>query len=482
MRNRNDMNHKYSNPLIDRYASKEMSFIFSNDNKFQTWRRCWIALAQAEKEVGLSISEEQLAEMREHIEDIDYEKVAIYEKKFRHDVMAHLHHFGDLCPSAKPIMHLGATSCFVGDNTDIIVLKQAIELLLPKLASLIKELSLFAQEWKAQPTLGFTHYQPAQLTTVGKRACLWISDLLSDLRNLERCLSDLRFRGVKGTTGTQASFMALFHGDGEKVEALDKRVTELMGMDSRLIICGQTYSRKVDSDILNALASLGGSIHKWATDLRLLANLKELEEPFGKSQIGSSAMAYKRNPMRSERACALSRFLINQASNALHTHAVQWMERSLDDSAIRRLSLGQSFLAADAIIDIMRNVSSGLIVYPAVIERRIASELPFMATENIIMAMVEEGGDRQDVHEVIRKHSMDASYQVKALGKENDLLKRIKEDQYFLPIHQQLDRLLEPSSFVGRAPNQVEQFIEIEVSSALLKWKDASQVSRELSV
>ena len=476
------MNHQYSNPLIDRYASKEMSFIFSNDNKFQTWRRCWIALAQAEKEAGLSISEEQLTEMRTHLEDIDYEQVAFYERKFRHDVMAHLHHFGDLCPSAKPIMHLGATSCFVGDNTDILVLKQALELLLPKLASLIQALSLFAEEWKSQPTLGFTHYQPAQLTTVGKRTCLWIADLLSDLRNLERCLSDLRFRGVKGTTGTQASFLALFHGDGEKVEALDERVTELMGMDSRLIICGQTYSRKVDSDILNALASLGGSIHKWATDLRLLANLKELEEPFGKSQIGSSAMAYKRNPMRSERACALSRFLINQASNGLHTHAVQWMERSLDDSAIRRLSLGQSFLAADAIIDIMRNVSSGLIVYPAVIERRIASELPFMATENIIMAMVEKGGDRQDVHEVIRTHSMEASYQVKALGKENDLLQRIKEDQYFSPIHQELDRLLEPKSFVGLAPRQVEQFIEIEVTSAILKWKDSMQTSRELTV
>ena len=476
------MNDNYSNPLIERYASTEMSFIFSNDNKFQTWRRCWIALARAQQELGLAITDQQLDDMKHRLRDIDYEQVSLYEKKFRHDVMAHLHHFGDLCPSAKPIMHLGATSCFVGDNTDILVLKQALELLLTKVASLIKRLKNFSREWANQPTLGFTHYQPAQLTTVGKRACLWLSDLLADLRNLERCFSDLRFRGVKGTTGTQASFLALFEGDHGKVEQLDQRVTELMGMESRLIICGQTYSRKVDADILNALASFGSSVHKWATDLRLLANLKEIEEPFGKNQIGSSAMAYKRNPMRSERACALSRFLINQATSALQTHAVQWMERSLDDSAIRRLILGQSFLAADAIVDIMRNVASGLVVYPAVIEKRINAELPFMATENIIMAMVQEGGDRQDVHEAIRRHSMAASYQVKAKGEDNDLLKRIRKDEYFTPIHAILDQLLDPSTFIGRAPQQVEQFLKQEVDPAVSKWIKQDNPERELSV
>ena len=476
------MNDTYANPLIERYSSKEMSFIFSNDNKFQTWRRCWIALAQAQKELGLSITDQQIEDMQNRLKEIDYEQVSLYEKKFRHDVMAHLHHFGDLCPSAKPIMHLGATSCFVGDNTDILTLKQALELLLPKLASLISRLAKFSKEWMNQPTLGFTHYQPAQLTTVGKRACLWISDLLSDLRNLERCLSDLRFRGVKGTTGTQASFLAMFKGDHDKVNRLDRRVTELMGMEARLIICGQTYSRKVDADILSALASFGSSIHKWGTDLRLLANLKEVEEPFGKNQVGSSAMAYKRNPMLSERACSLSRFLINQATSALQTHAVQWMERSLDDSAIRRLVLGQAFLAADAIVDIMRNVAGGLVVYPAVINKRVDSELPFMATENIIMAMVQTGGSRQDVHEVIRKHSMEASYQVKAKGRENDLLDRIRNDEYFAPVHDVLADLLRPSSFIGRAPEQVAEFLAQEVEPAILRWRRQAAPERELSV
>jgi len=473
---------QYQNPLTNRYASKEMSFIFSDDNKFQTWRTLWIALATAQQELGLSITTEQLEEMSSTSEEIDYKSVAEYEIKFRHDVMAHLHHFGDLCPAAKGIMHLGATSCYVGDNTDIIVLKQGLELLLPKLASLIHSLTRFAEEWKDQPTLGFTHYQPAQLTTVGKRTCLWIADLLCDLRNIERCLSDIRFRGVKGTTGTQASFLSLFHGDHDKVEALDRRVTELMGMRNPLIICGQTYSRKMDSDILNCLASFGASIHKWATDLRLLANLKEIEEPFGKNQIGSSAMAYKRNPMRSERACSLSRFLINLAANALQTHSVQWMERSLDDSANRRLSLGQAFLAADAIVGIMRNVADGMIVYPAVIERRISSELPLLATENIIMAMVERGGDRQEVHEIIRQHSMQASYNVKANGGDNDLLLRIRNDPFFSSIHGDFDELLKPESFIGRAPQQVARFVEKEVTPQLEKWKAMFTRSQQLSV
>jgi adenylosuccinate lyase len=472
----------YQNPLTNRYGSKEMSFVFSDDNKFQTWRKMWIALATAEQELGLAITDEQLVEMRTELENIDYDEVSNYEAKFRHDVMAHLHHFGDLCPTAKGIMHLGATSCYVGDNTDIIVLKEGLEILIPKLASLISSLSKFALQWKDQPTLGFTHYQSAQLTTVGKRTCLWIADLLCDLRNLERCLSDIRFRGVKGTTGTQASFLRLFHGDHAKVVKLDKRVTELMGMQNALIICGQTYSRKMDSDILNALASLAGSIHKWATDIRLLSNLKEIEEPFGSNQIGSSAMAYKRNPMRCERACALSRFLMNQASNALQTHAVQWMERTLDDSANRRLSLGQSFLAADSIIGIMRNVADGMIVYPAVIERRIASELPFMATENIIMAMVEKGGDRQVIHEVIRQHSMKASYNVKGKGGENDLLSRIRQDEFFSPIHSELEMLLRPETFIGRAPQQVEQFLIEEVNPAIENWQEMLTASTELQV
>lgn len=473
---------QYSNPLVHRYASKEMSYVFSNDNKFITWRRCWIALARAQQELGLAISDEQIAEMTSQMENIDYAKVSEYERLFRHDVMAHIHHFGDLCPSAKGIIHWGATSCFVGDNTDILQIKQGLELLLPKLASLIHALSTFAMEHRNLPTLGFTHYQPAQLTTVGKRASLWTADLLMDLRNLERCLNDLRFRGVKGTTGTQASFLALFEGDVDKVEQLDQRVSEFMGVPNRLIVCGQTYSRKVDVDVLQALAGLGSSIHKWATDLRLLANLKELEEPFGKSQVGSSAMAYKRNPMRSERACALARFLMNQASNALQTHAVQWMERSLDDSANRRLSLGQSFLAADAIISIMHNVASGMVVYPKVIERHIQAELPFMATENIIMAMVQQGGDRQEVHEQIRIHSMAAAAQVKQHGLDNDLVERIQQDAFFEPVQGQLDQLLDSKAFIGLAAEQVQQFIESEVNPALLEYATQFSGASELSV
>lgn len=474
--------NQYSNPLVHRYASKEMSFVFSNDNKFITWRRCWIALATAQKELGLPISDEQISEMTEQINTIDYAKVSEYERLFRHDVMAHIHHYGDLCPSAKGIIHWGATSCFVGDNTDIIQLKQGLELLLPKLASLIKALSDFSMEYRNLPTLGFTHYQPAQLTTVGKRASLWTSDLLMDLRNLERCLNDLRFRGVKGTTGTQASFLALFEGDAQKVDDLDKRVSELMGVPKRLIVCGQTYSRKVDVDILQALAGLGSSIHKWATDLRLLANLKEIEEPFGPSQVGSSAMAYKRNPMRSERACALARFLMNQASNALQTHAVQWMERSLDDSANRRLSLGQSFLAADAIVSIMHNVASGMVVYPKVIERHIQAELPFMATENMIMAMVQQGSDRQEVHEQIRVHAMAAAAVVKQHGLDNDLVQRIQQDPFFEPIHSDLERLLDSSSFIGLAAEQVQRFIEVEVAPKLSVYSEHIFGAAELSV
>jgi adenylosuccinate lyase len=460
----------YQNPLIERYASPQMSHVFSPRNKFVTWRKLWISLAESERELGLPITEEQIASLKDVLEQFDMDEVAAYEKKFRHDVMAHLHHYGDLAPVAKPIIHLGATSCFVGDNTDLIQLKQGLSLLLSKLKELLLQLATFAEEWAEQPTLGFTHYQPAQLTTVGKRSALWMQDLLIDFENLKRLHDGLRFRGVKGTTGTQASFLALFDGEHEKVEALDRAVTEAMGFSSALRITGQTYTRKIDAEILSALSGFGASIHKWATDVRLLSNLKELEEPFGKKQIGSSAMAYKRNPMRSERACALSRFLINQATQALQTHAVQWMERSLDDSAIRRLCLGESFLAADALLEITNNIASGMIVYPAVINRRIEQELPFMATENILMAFVRKGGDRQDAHERIRQHSLEAALQVKQLGKENDLIQRIEGDEFFSLIHPELSSLLDPSTFVGRAPEQVHAFLEHELFPALEEW------------
>ena len=459
-----------------------MQAIFSPQFKFTTWRDLWIALAEAEQALGLPISDAQIEEMKAQRTVFDFDAARRYEKQFRHDVMAHVHHYGDLCPQARPIIHLGATSCYVGDNTDLIQLREALDLTITRLANLVAALADFAETQHDLPTLGFTHYQPAQLTTVGKRACLWLADLMVDLRQLIRTRDELRFRGVKGTTGTQASFLALFDGDHEKVEALDAAVSGAMGFQDRLIICGQTYSRKTDFDVLNALASLGASIHKMATDLRLLANLKEIEEPFAKDQIGSSAMAYKRNPMRSERACSLARFLMNLAANAGQTHATQWMERSLDDSANRRLSLSEAFLSADAICSIMHNVCSGLVVYPAVIARRIASELPFMATENIIMAMVKAGQDRQTVHEAIRVHSLAAASVVKQQGGDNDLLKRIESDDYFAPIHRQLDQLLEPSSFVGRAPQQVQAFLAQEVRPALAPLTDRLSAAEPLSV
>ncbi len=467
---------KYQNPLIERYSSSNMSFIFSPRNKFVTWRQLWIALAEAEKDLGLPISDEQILELKEVVEQFDFAAVAEYERSFRHDVMAHLHHYGDLAPTAKPILHLGATSCFVGDNTDLIQIKQGLGLILSKLKLLIQKLSEFAKEWASQPTLGFTHYQPAQLTTVGKRAALWIQDLLIDFHSLRSLYDGLRFRGVKGTTGTQASFLSLFDGDHDKVEQLDRMVTEKMGFSSAFQITGQTYTRKIDSQVLGALSSFGGSIHKWTTDIRLLSNLKEIEEPFGSKQIGSSAMAYKRNPMRSERACALARFLINQATNALQTHAVQWMERSLDDSAIRRLSLGESFLAADALLEITNNIASGMVVYPAVIQKRIEQELPFMATENILMALVRKGGDRQEAHERIRQLSVEAAAEVKQKGRDNDLIERIKNDSYFKPIHDELSHLLNPSSFIGRAPEQVHSFLATEVYPALDLWEHEASV------
>ena len=472
----------YESPLVRRYASAEMSYLFSPHYKFSTWRRLWLALAEAEQALGLPIEDAQLQAMRDTLEDLDLDAAAAYEKKLRHDVMAHVHAWGDQVPGARPIIHLGATSCYVGDNTDLIVLREALDLVLPRLADVIDALAGFAEEHASLPTLGFTHYQPAQLTTVGKRACLWLQELLLDLRALERLRADLRFRGVKGTTGTQASFLTLFDGDHAKVEELDARVTAAFGFESAFRVTGQTYTRKLDHQLVAALGSFGATAHRIATDLRLLANLKEVEEPFGKHQIGSSAMAYKRNPMRSERVCALARHLVALSQDTAWTAALQWMERTLDDSANRRISLPEAFLATDGILQVLQNVTRGLVVYPAVIGRRVASELPFMATENLIMAMVRRGADRQEVHEAIRVHSLAAARQVKIEGRDNDLLDRVREDAYFAPIHDDLDALLDPSTFVGRAPEQVASFLAAEVRPALAPWREHMGGEVELSV
>lgn len=461
---------KYSTPLSSRYASEEMSKIFSLRNRFSTWRKLWLNLAIAEKEVGLPmITDEAIKEMQAHLEitDEEIEAASKEEAIVRHDVMAHVHVFGKTCPSAAGIIHLGATSCYVTDNADLIFLRDAYDVLIPKLVNVIDRLSKFALEYKDLPVLGWTHFQPAQLTTVGKRATLWIQELLWDLRNMVRARNDLGLRGVKGTTGTQASFLSLFHGDHDKVELLDETVVKLLGFEHVYPCTGQTYSRKIDIDVLSPLASLGATTHKFATDIRLLANLKEIEEPFEKSQIGSSAMAYKRNPMRCERVCSLSRHLGGLLNDAIQTASVQWFERTLDDSAIRRISLPSAFLTADILLSTMSNIASGLVVYPKVIERRIMAELPFMATENIIMAMVEKGGSRQDCHEEIRVLSHQASAVVKQEGGDNDLIERVRKTEYFKPIWDQLDTLLDPSTFVGRAPQQTEKFVNKDVAQAL---------------
>ncbi|XP_042699453.2 adenylosuccinate lyase isoform X2 [Chrysemys picta bellii] len=449
-----DVFGRYRSPLVSRYASPEMGFNFSERRKFGTWRRLWLYLAQAEKSLGLPITDDQIQEMEANLDNIDFKMAAEEEKRLRHDVMAHVHTFAHCCPKAAAIIHLGATSCYVGDNTDLIVLRDGFNLLLPKLATVISRLADFAEQYADLPTLGFTHYQPAQLTTVGKRCCLWIQDLCMDLRNLERARDDLRFRGVKGTTGTQASFLQLFEGDHDKVEELDRLVTVKAGFKRAYLVTGQTYSRKVDVEVLSVLASLGASIHKICTDIRLLANLKEIEEPFETDQIGSSAMPYKRNPMRSERCCSLARHLMTLVLNPLHTASVQWFERTLDDSANRRVCLAEAFLTADIILSTLQNISEGFVVYPKVIERRIRQELPFMATENIIMAMVKAGGNRQDCHEKIRILSQQAAAVVKQEGGDNDLIARIRADPYFSPIQGQLESLLEPTSFTGRASQQ----------------------------
>lgn len=459
----------YTSPLVERFATREMAELWSAQKKFSTWRRCWLALAEAEQELGLAITDEQLDELREHQHDIDFAKAEAYEAQTRHDVMAHIHALGEIAPKAKPIIHLGATSCFVGDNTDLILIRESLDVVLAKAIATLRRLRDFAKEYRSLATLGFTHYQPAQLVTVGKRACLWAQDLALDIEDLEALLARLRCRGVKGTTGTQASFLELFDGDHEKVRQLDHLVAEKLGFASSYGVTGQTYPRKVDTHVLQVLARIGESVHKWATDMRLLQNLKEIEEPFEKTQVGSSAMAYKRNPMRCERACALARFLMASPLHGQFTTATQWFERTLDDSAIRRLSLPEAFLAADACLNLYLNVMERPAVYPKVIEKRVWSELPFMATENIIMAGVKRGGDRQELHEVIRTHSHAAAAQVKEHGKENDLLERMAGDPAIGMTLDEIKATLDVAKFVGRAPEQVDEFIAAEIDPILAR-------------
>jgi adenylosuccinate lyase len=462
----------WESPLVERYASRAMTGLWSDDHKFRTWRRLWLALAEAEQALGLPITDAQLDELRAHLDDIDYDAAARYERELRHDVMAHVHALGDVAPNARGIVHLGATSCFVGDNADLVAIRSSFDLLLGKLATAIARLGAFARTWADQPTLAFTHFQPAQPTTVGKRACLWLQDLLIDLEAFQRARDTLRFRGAKGTTGTQASFLSLFDGDHDKVEALDQKVAEAFGFAKTFAVTGQTYPRKVDHDVVSVLGSFGATAHKLATDLRLLAHLKEVEEPFGKKQIGSSAMAYKRNPMRSERICALARHLMVLPQDTAQTAAVQWMERTLDDSANRRIALAEAFLSADGILEALLEVFDGLVVYPAVIERHLAEELPFMVTEEILMTLVRRGGDRQELHERIRVHSQEAAAQVKQHGRSNDLVARLKADPAFASIADELDGMLDPRKYVGRAPEQVRAFLEREVEPALAPYRE----------
>ncbi len=470
----------YTSPLVERNASVQMSELFGAQKKFGTWRRLWLELARAEKALGLDITDAQIRQMSEHLDDIDFEKAAGYEKKFRHDVMAHVHTFGEAAPDAAPIIHLGATSCFVGDNTDLLLMREALQMTVGKLAGVIDLLGKFAERHRALPTLGFTHYQPAQLTTVGKRAALWCYEFVMDLREVEHRLQTLEFRGVKGTTGTQASFLALFGGDHDKVKSLDAMVAEAFGFDKISPVTGQTYQRKVDTLILNALASVAQSAHKMCNDVRLLANLKEMEEPFAKTQIGSSAMAYKRNPMRCERVTALSRFVMSLTSSPQMTAAEQWFERTLDDSANKRIVIPEAFLAVDGILEILTNVLDGLVIYPKVIAARIASELPFMATENILMAAVKAGGDRQQLHEKIRVHSHEAAAQVKQYGKHNDLIERLKGDDAFAAVD--IDKVMDPKNFIGRAPEQVEEFVKAVITPVRSKYRNQLNRKVELNV
>ncbi len=473
---------RYISPLSERYASRQMQYIFSQDKKFSTWRKLWVALAETEKELGLPISQEQIDEMKAHLTDINYEDALEQEKKVRHDVMSHVYAYGLQCPKAKPIIHLGATSCYVGDNTDIIIMREGLELLRKKLLNVISQLAAFADRYKDLPTLAFTHFQPAQPTTVGKRASLWLQEFMMDLEDLDYTAGGLKLLGCKGTTGSQASFLELFEGDIEKVNALDPMIAAKMGFEKCQSVSGQTYSRKVDTKVLNVLAGIAASAHKMAGDIRLLQHLKEIEEPFEKTQIGSSAMAYKRNPMRSERICSLARYVMIDALNPAVTSATQWFERTLDDSANKRLSVAEGFLAADGILDLCINVTDGLKVYPKVIEKRLLSELPFMATENIMMDAVKAGGDRQELHEKIRTLSMEAGRAVKEEGKDNRLLESIAADPAFSLTEEQLADIMNPSGYTGCCSAQVERFLEEEVRPLLQANADVLGMQAEIKV
>jgi adenylosuccinate lyase len=472
----------YQNPLNTRYASKEMSFIFSDDYKFSTWRKLWVALAESEMQLGLNITEQQVEELKQHIFDINYEDAEKREKETRHDVMSHVYAYGLQCPNAKPIIHLGATSAYVGDNTDVIQMTEGLKLIKAKLINTMNNMAQFALKYKDLPTLGFTHFQAAQLTTVGKRCTLWLQDFLMDLEELEFQLGRMKLRGVKGTTGTQASFMSLFNGDHDKIRELDQMVADKMGFAQTFAVTGQTYSRKLDSQVLNVLAQIAESAYKFSNDMRLLQHLKEIEEPFEKQQIGSSAMAYKRNPMRSERIGALARFVIVNTLNPSITAATQWFERTLDDSANKRLAIPQAFLAVDSVLNIMINVTSGLVVYDKMIKKHVDQELPFMATESILMEAVMRGGDRQELHEKIRIYSMEAGKRVKEEGLDNNLIEIIKEDGGFGLTSEEIDALMDARNFIGRAPEQVEEFLEEYINPVLKNNMDILNIKVDLKV
>ena len=475
-------NDRYTSPLSERYASKEMQYIFSPDKKFRTWRKLWIALAETEKELGLDITEEQIEELKAHADDINYDVAKEREKVVRHDVMSHVYAYGKQCPNAKGIIHLGATSCYVGDNTDIILMSEALEIVRKKLINVIAELAKFADAHKNLPTLAFTHFQPAQPTTVGKRATLWMQEFMMDLEDLEYVKGSLKLLGSKGTTGTQASFLELFDGDQETIDKIDPMIAKKMGFETCYPVSGQSYSRKVDTRVVNVLAGIAASAHKMSNDIRLLQHLKEIEEPFEKTQIGSSAMAYKRNPMRSERIASLSRYVMVDAMNPAITSATQWFERTLDDSANKRLSVPEGFLAIDGILDLCLNVVDGLVVYPKVIEKRLMSELPFMATENIMMDAVKAGGDRQELHERIRELSMEAGRNVKEKGLDNNLLELIAADPAFNLSLEELQKTMDPAKYVGRAPVQVDAYLKNVVNPVLEANKDILGVTAEINV
>ena len=475
------MKDTYESPFNSRYASKEMQKLFSSDKKFTTWRKLWIALAEAEKELGLDITDEQIAQMRDNVDNIDYEMATREEKEVRHDVMAHVHTFGAVAPKADGIIHLGATSCYVGDNTDLIIMREALMLVKSKVIKVIDNLTEFAKKHKSLPTLGFTHFQPAQLVTVGKRATLWIQELLLDVEELDFAISNLKLLGSKGTTGTQASFLNLFEGDHSKVERLDELIAEKMGFDAVYPVSGQTYSRKVDSRTLNVLSAIAQSAYKFSNDIRLLQNLKEVEEPFEKNQIGSSAMAYKRNPMRSERISSLARYVIVNSLNPAITSSTQWFERTLDDSANKRISVAEGFLGVDAVLNLYINITSDLVVYPKVIEKRVVENLPFMATENIMMEAVKRGGNRQELHEVIRQYSMKASERVKAEGLDNNLIDLIANDEIFGMTKEEIETVLKPENYIGRCPEQVDSFIKNNVGPILEK-NNTGNIEVEISV